>query len=190
MGVNFAQKTNQQEERSQDALCAPREETGHLYSLPPHTLLHHKVRACTQRPENWSPIETLYVPYLARNIKRLECLEAHCMYYLDGELGRKPKRFMFFPRTLLPMIEKYGDKLPNKQRIEKVVARLGGLMPKYIRTYALRQMLNTLGDNDVTRFILNKFGELTVSARHYRDLLEEADKIYPEYIQYIVKYYR
>ena len=135
--------------------------------------------------KNWSPGETLYVPYLSRNIRRLECLEVHCRYYLGGELDRKPKGFMFFPRTLLPLIEEYRDKLPNKRRIEKVVARLGGLMPKYIRTYALRQMLNTLGDNDVTRFILSKFGELTVSARHYRDLLKEADQIYPKYIQSI-----
>ncbi len=83
------------------------------------------------------------------------------------------------------MIEKYKDRLPNKRRIEKVVDKLGGLMPKYIRTYALRQMLNALGNNDVTRFILSKFGELSVSARHYRDLLEEADKVYPKYIQYL-----
>ena len=60
-------------------------------------------------------------------------------------------------------------------------------MPKYIRTYALRQMLNTLGGNDVTRFILGKFGELTVSARHYRDLLKEADKSYPVYVDYLEK---
>ena len=57
---------------------------------------------------NWSPGETLYVPYLARNIRRLECLEAHCRYYLGGELDRKPKGFMFFPKTLLPQSRNTG----------------------------------------------------------------------------------
>jgi|GEM_PF-6323652 len=39
-----------------------------------------------------------------------------------------------------------------------------------------------LGDSDVYRFIVGKFGELTVSARHYMDLLEEADSEYPRYL--------
>jgi len=32
-------------------------------------------------------------------------------------------------------------------------------------------MRRVLGDSDVYRFIVGKFGELTVSARHYMDLL-------------------
>ena len=135
--------------------------------------------------KTWSPDEKLYVSYLNRTIKRLECLDTHCRYYLGGELEQKPRGFMFFPKSLLPMIEKHKDKLPNKRRIERVVAKLGCLPPKYIRTYAMREMFAVLGDNDVTRFILSKFGELTVSARHYRDLLEEADKVHPNYIAYL-----
>lgn len=133
----------------------------------------------------WSPDEELYVSYLARNIKRLECLETHCRYYLGGELDRKPKGFIFFPKSLLPMIEEHRSKLPSKRRIEKIVAKLECLTPKYIRIYAIREMLSVLGDNDTTKFILSKFGELSVSARHYRDLLEEADKVYPNYIAYL-----
>lgn len=53
----------------------------------------------------------------------------------------------------MPMIEEHRNKLPNKRRIEKVVAKLGGLMPKYIRVYALRLVLSSLGDNDVARFV-------------------------------------
>ena len=51
-------------------------------------------------------------------------------------------------------------------------------------------MLNTLGDNDVTRFILSKFGELTVSARHYRDLLIETDKIYPKICKNVLGHFK
>ena len=59
---------------------------------------------------------------------------------------------------------------------------MAGYPAKYVRIFAMREILNTLGDNDVTKFILSKFGELLVSARHYRDLLQEADRIYPKYI--------
>ncbi len=67
--------------------------------------------------KTWSPDETLYVPYLARNIKRLECLDTHCRYYLGGETDRKPRGFMFFPRVLLPLIEGHGAGLPGRRRV-------------------------------------------------------------------------
>jgi intergrase/recombinase len=135
--------------------------------------------------KTWNPDEELYVSYLARNIKRLECFQTHCRYYLGGELDRKPKGFMFFPRSLLPMIEEHGKTLPGRRRIEKVVSKLSGLMPKYVRIYALREMKAVMGETDVWRFITSKFGELSVSARHYLDLLEEADRSYPRYVEHI-----
>jgi intergrase/recombinase len=92
---------------------------------------------------------------------------------------------MFFPRQLLELIEKYRDRLPGKRRIEKVVKKNACLPPSYIRTFAMREIISALGDNDVTRFILSKFGELSVSARHYRDLLEEADQVYPKYVEHV-----
>jgi len=135
--------------------------------------------------KNWRPDEIIYVNYLNRNIRRLECFQTHCRYYIGREKERKPVGFMFFPRQLLELIEKYKDRLPSKRRIEKVVKKYGCLPLSHIRTYALRLILHALGDNDISKFILSKFGELTVSARHYRDLLEEADKMYPTYIQYL-----
>jgi len=51
------------------------------------------------------------------------------------------------------------------------------------RTFALREMRRVLGDSDVYRFIVGKFGELTVSARHYMDLLREADQVYLKYVE-------
>jgi intergrase/recombinase len=138
-----------------------------------------------QALKTWSPSDALYVRYLNHNIKRLECLETHCRYYVGKELDAKPAAFMFFPQRLLPLIEENREKLPSRHRVYKVVRRLGGLPAKYIRTWAVREMLNALGDNDVTRFILGKFGDLTVSARHYRDLLVEADKVYSSYISHL-----
>jgi intergrase/recombinase/DNA-binding XRE family transcriptional regulator len=141
----------------------------------------HALRALKE----WRPGEQVYIDYLSRTVTRLECKQDFCRYYLGRENEIKPAGFMYFPKSLLLPIEKYGHKLPNKRRIEKVVAKLGGLMPKYIRIYAIREMKKVFGDNDVFRFITSKFGELTVSARHYLDLLEEADKIYPRYIEHI-----
>ncbi len=90
---------------------------------------------------------------------------------------------MFFHKDLLPLIEGYRGRLPGKRRIERVVIeKLGLLPPSLIRTFTLREMKKVLGDNDVYRFIVGKFGELTVSARHYMDLLEEADSEYPRYL--------
>lgn len=136
--------------------------------------------------KSWSPDEELYVIYLSRNIKRLECLGTHCRYYLGKEKDIKPAAFMFFPGDLLELIEEYRDKLPSKRRIEKIVIdRLKLLPPSLIRTFALREMKKALGDNDVYRFIAGKFGELSVSARHYMDLLEEADNVYVKYVVHL-----
>jgi len=135
--------------------------------------------------KEWKPDEIVYVKYLNRNIKRLECFTTHCRYYVGWEKARKPLGFMFFPKWLLELIKKYRDKLPGRRRVEKVVKKNNCLPPSYIRTFAMREIIAVLGDNDVTRFILSKFGELSVLARHYRDLLKEADKAYPKYIQYL-----
>lgn len=153
----------------------------YLLILSSATRFEHALRVL----KNWRPDEIVYVNYLNRNIRRPECFSTHCRYYIGREKERKPVSFMFFPKQLLELIEKYKDRLPGKRRIEKVVKKHGCLPPSHIRTYALRLILQALGDNDVSKFILSKFGELTVSARHYRDLLEEADKIYPTYIQYL-----
>ncbi len=137
--------------------------------------------------KEWKPDEIVYVKYLNRNIKRLECFSTHCRYYVGWEKARKPLGFMFFPKWLLELIEEYKDRLPGRRRIEKVVKKNNCLPSSYIRTYAMREIISVLGDNDVTRFILSKFGELSVLARHYRDLLKDADKLYPTYVKYLEK---
>lgn len=184
-GRKLSQKSIEQEDviKSLEILREKRQDIYTLYLLILFSgaRFEHALSAL----RTWSPDEKLYVAYLQRNIKRLECLDTHCRYYMGRELDQKPLGFIFFPKELLPMIEQYKNKLPNKRRIERVVKKLNCLMPKLIRIYAVREMFAVLGDNDVTRFILSKFSELSVSARHYRNLLEEADKTYPNYIAYL-----
>ena len=156
--------------------------TLYLFILFSATRFEHSLRIF----RGWSPDEVVYVPYLARNVKRLECLsDGFCRYYAGSENERKPIGFAYFPRSLLNYIVRYKDKLPSRRRIEKIVERHNGLMPKYIRIFALREMKRVFDDTDTYKFIVSKFGELTVSARHYMDLLSEADTIYPSYVNYI-----
>jgi len=63
----------------------------------------------------------------------------------------KPAGFMFFPKQLLELVEKYKDKLPCKRRIEKVVKKHGCLPLSQIRTYALRLVLQVLGDTEAQK---------------------------------------
>jgi len=184
-GRKLVQKPIHREDvlRTLQALKEKRQDIYTLYLLMLYSGVRFEHALSTLKA--WNPNETLYVPYLARNVTRLECLDTHCRYYLGRETDRKPAGFMFFPKYLLPVIEEYRDKLPGKRRIQKVVKRLGGLAPKYIRIYALREMKKIFGDNDTYRFIISKFGELSVSARHYMDLLEEADQVYPKYVEHV-----
>jgi len=136
---------------------------------------------------SWQPEEIVYVSYLNRNVRRLECLQHHCRYYMGRESDVKPVGFIFFPKELLPAIERYRQRIPGRRRVERAAAKRGVLMPKYVRIYSLREMKRMLGDNDTYRFITSKFGELSVSARHYMDLLSEADTVYPNYVNHILE---
>jgi intergrase/recombinase len=153
--------------------------TVYLVILASAARLEHVIKMINE----WSPDEEVYVYYLNRNIKRLECFNEHCRYYMGKEHDVKPVGFIFFPRILLQLVKTYVRRLPDRKNIYKAVKRRGGLPAKYVRIFAMREIYATLGVNNVSNFILSKFGELTVSARHYRDLLEEADRVYPKYIE-------
>jgi len=158
----------------------------YLFMLYSAVRFEHALRLFSE----WNPDEKLYISYLSRNVKRLECFDTFCRYYMGKETDRKPTGFAYFPKQLLALIEQYREKLPNKRRIERVVANLGILRPKMVRVFALREMKTVFGDTDVWRFITSKFGELSVSARHYLDLLQEADRLYPAYARHMTTYFR
>ncbi len=184
-GRRVVQKPIKGEEvlRTLSTLAETREEIHLLYLLILYSgARFHHVHGALRA---WTPEEEIYVAWLNRTITRLECPGTHCRYYLGLEREIKPAAFIFFPRTLLPEIEEYREVLPSPRWIQKIAQRLGILSPKYIRTYALRELKRVFGDTDLYRFIAGKFGELTVSARHYSDLLQEADEAYPKYIKHI-----
>jgi len=100
--------------------------------------------------KTWSPDEVVYVDYLNRDVKRLECLGIHCRYYIGKEKEVKPAGFMYFPKALLPLILKYKDKLPSRRRIYKVSKKYNCLPPKYFRIYGIRKITSILGENNTT----------------------------------------
>ena len=156
--------------------------TLYLFILYSATRFEHTLRLFKE----WNPGEVVYVPYLTRNVRRLECPTSEfCRYYAGREHDKKPVGFAYFPKHLLTYINMYRDRLPNKRRIEKIVKRYDGLMPKFVRTYAIREMKRVFRDTVVFKFITSKFGEMTVSERHYLYIIDDADKLYPEYVKHL-----
>lgn len=51
-----------------------------------------------------------------------------------------------------------------------------------MRKAAWRTMIQVMS-REVTRFIQSRFGELKVSEARYENLLSEADKYYPKYLE-------
>jgi intergrase/recombinase len=72
----------------------------------------------------------------------------------------------------------------GRRPLERFVSRRGLLLPKYMRKVAWRLMVRVM-PREVARFIQSRFGELKVSEARYEDLLSEADRHYPEYLNYL-----
>ena len=133
--------------------------------------------------KNWREDEYVYVDKLKSTIKRLECKEEVCRYYLGKKNTVKPAGFMYFPRILLPLIRHYAGKMPSRRWITKQVKKWGCLPPKYIRTYALRLMERLFGETDKYKFIVSRFSELSIDAKRYWYLVERVDEEYKKYIE-------
>ena len=80
MGVNSPRNPVNKEDAVK-TLATLREKRQDIYTLY-LLILYSAVRFehAFNALKNWSPSETLYIPYLARNIRRLECLEVDCRY--------------------------------------------------------------------------------------------------------------
>ena len=190
-GRKYGRKVNQKVIEKEDiirTLGILREErkdiyTLYLFILFSATRFEHALKIMAE----WNPNEKLYVTFLNRTIRRLECFQVHCRYYAGILNSKKRTIFAYFPKPLLPMIEKWRRELPGKRRVERAVKKRGGVMPSIVRTFAMREMKTVIRDEDTYKFIISKISELTVSARHYLDLLGEADKLYPNYIQHITE---
>ena len=68
----------------------------------------------------------------------------------------------------------------------KHAERHGLALSKYMRKVSWRLMVKAMS-REAARLIQSRFGELQVSEARYEDLLGEADKAYPAYLQALRK---
>ena len=138
--------------------------------------------------ENYNPKEIVYVEMRDEYSPRLVCFEddGFCRYYL-GYKGGKPCEWVYFPKELLGLIEKYKGTRRDRASISKYAVKKELLRPKYLRKIHWRVGKKVVSDKDVVRFIQSRFGELKVSAERYADLLSDADSEYPKLMEALKK---
>ena len=136
--------------------------------------------------ENYNPNEVVYVEMRDEYSPRLVCFENFCRYYL-GYKGGKPCEWVYFPKELLGLIEKYKGTRRDRASISKYAVKKELLRPKYLRKIHWRVGKKVVSDKDVVRFIQSRFGELKVSAERYGDLLSDADSEYPKLMEALKK---
>jgi len=132
--------------------------------------------------ETYNPDEIAYVEMLDDYTSRLVCFKNFCRYYL-GYKGGKPCEWIYFPRELLNLLEKYRGTKRNRAVVSKYALRKDLLRPKYLRKLHWRIGKKAIRDKDVLRFIQSRFGELKISEEKYGDLLTEADSEYPKLME-------
>ena len=82
--------------------------------------------------ESFSPDEEVFIEMLGDYTRRLTCYDSFCRYYL-GIKGGKPCEWIYLPKTLLKLLNKYGGtEIPRTKVLD--YARYHDLLrPKYLR---------------------------------------------------------
>ncbi|MCC6014473.1 MAG: integrase [Desulfurococcaceae archaeon] len=134
----------------------------------------------------YSPKEVVEVPGIDLETERLVCFEPRgfCRYYVGVRGSQKPCEWAYLSTTTLGLLEEYAGTRVGRRSLERFVSRRNLLPPKYMRKVAWRLMVKAM-PREVARFIQSRFGELKVSETRYEDLLSEADRHYPEYLNYL-----
>jgi len=134
--------------------------------------------------ENWSPSDTVEIPGVSIETRRLVCFEdrGFCRYYMGLRGDVKPCEWVYMSMETLGMIESIAPRHVNRHQITKYAVRNELVLPKYMRKAAWRLMVKAM-HREVARFIQSRFGELRVSEARYEDLLREADQYYTAYLK-------
>ena len=140
-----------------------------------------RVRHAVRLIESFRPEEEVFIEMLGDYAQRLTCYDSFCRYYL-GVKGGKPCEWVYFPKELLKLLNKYEGIKRDEKAITRHAIRHNLLRPKYLRKINWRYCVKTIKDKDVCRFIQSRLGELKVSETRYGDLLEEADQEYPKLV--------
>jgi len=136
--------------------------------------------------ESYSPDEAVYIKMLDDYSPRLVCFKDFCRYYMGYE-GGKPCEWVYFPRELLVLLEKYRGVKRDRSSVSDFARSHNLLRPKFLRKLNWRLLTKIIPDKDVARFIQSRFGELKISESVYGDLLTEADTWYPKAMEVMKK---
>jgi len=136
----------------------------------------------------WNPDQLVYIPMLDQDSKRLVCFEnrGFCRYYLGLRGGSKPCEWIYMPKELVPLIERYRGARRRKDTIARYARKNRLIFPKMLKKINWRILARTV-ERDVAGFIQSRCGELSISEAVYENLLEKADQEYPKALEELKK---
>ncbi|MEM4452166.1 MAG: integrase [Thermosphaera sp.] len=136
----------------------------------------------------WNPRETVVIESIDLETERLVCFEdrGFCRYYLGLRGHQKPCEWIYMSRGTIELLKTLAPKDIDRNSVRRYARRHNLTLPKMFRKVSWRIMVQTM-PKEVARFIQSRFGELRVSEARYEDLLTEADKHYPRYIEKLIR---
>ncbi|MEM1667761.1 MAG: integrase [Thermofilaceae archaeon] len=136
----------------------------------------------------WNPNEVVVIESIDLETERLVCFEdrGFCRYYLGLRGHQKPCEWIYMSRGTIELLKTLAPKDIDRNSVRRYAKRHNLTLPKMFRKVSWRIMVQTM-PKEVARFIQSRFGELRVSEARYEDLLTEADKHYPRYIEKLIR---
>jgi len=133
--------------------------------------------------ESWKPEETVEIPGVGVETKRLVCFEEKefCRYYMGLRGSEKPCEWVYMSLGAVKLVYEVAGTKISRQNVWRYAKRHSLVAPKYMRKVAWRLMVKAMS-REAARFIQSRFGELKISEARYEDLLSEADKAYSKYL--------
>ncbi|MEM1652950.1 MAG: integrase [Ignisphaera sp.] len=136
----------------------------------------------------WNPNEVVVIESIDLETERLVCFEdrGFCRYYLGLRGHQKPCEWIYMSRGTIELLKTLAPKDIDRNSVRRYAKRHNLTLPKMFRKVSWRIMVQTM-PKEVARFIQSRFGELKTSEARYEDLLTEADKHYPRYIEKLIR---
>jgi len=133
--------------------------------------------------EYWRPSEIIEIPGPRIITERLKLFknDGFCRYYMGLKGPEKSCEWIYLSTETLKLIETIAPRKIGRHQVTRYSKRNKLVPPKYMRKIAWRLMIKAM-NREVARFIQSRLGELKISEARYEDLLEEADKQYPSYL--------
>lgn len=120
--------------------------------------------------------------------KNLVCLNTHCRYAMHWRRGKKRIDWIFLPKELVPQTHRYRGYYRGRDyhNIERWLDKKYGIKISWFRDLFFR-ICREVAEKEVCDFVQGRIGKLSVSDKHYDNMLSRADKDYPKVVERINK---